>query len=112
MSAHHRTPEWQKTTRDNRSRIAATLPQACIDCGRPITKSDKWQVGHRLSAMQGKAQGLTTAQINHPSNLGPTHAKAPGQKACNQIAGGKLGAAKVNAQRAAKSDQAKRMPSW
>lgn len=36
--------------------------------------------------------GWTTAQINHPTNLGPSHAKGPGQKACNQIAGGKLGA--------------------
>ncbi|MDJ0336430.1 hypothetical protein QMG83_14480 [Salinibacterium sp. G-O1] len=47
-------------------------------------------------------------QINDPSNLGASHTKAKGQKACNQIAGGKLGAAATNRKR--QTD--KNMPSW
>jgi len=84
------------------------LPQPCIDCGRPIHPTDKWQVGHIVSAAQGKAQGWSTTQINAASNLGPSHAKAPGQPACNQIAGGKLGAAISNDKARASS----RLPKW
>lgn len=112
MSEHHRTPEWQRTTRANRPRIAKTLPAQCIDCGRVIHPTDRWQVGHRTPVAVAKAQGWTVAQINHPSNLGPTHAKAPGQRACNQIAGGKLGAAKVKAQVAASRERSERRPAW
>lgn len=88
MTAHHRSPEWQRTVRANRSKIAATLPARCIDCCGAIRPGDRWQVGHRIPVVVAKAQGWTTAQINDLSNLGPTHAKAPGQRACNQIAGG------------------------
>jgi hypothetical protein len=96
MTEHHRTSEWAKTVRTNRPRIAATLPAPCIDCGRPVQPGQKWQVGHIVSAMEGKRMGWTTAQINAPTNLGPSHTKAPGQKACNQIAGGRLGAKASN----------------
>ena len=112
MTAHHRSPEWQRTVRANRSKIAATLPARCIDCGGAIRPGDRWQVGHRIPVVVAKAQGWTTAQINDLSNLGPTHAKAPGQRACNQIAGGKLGAKKTQAKVAAKRETTKRMPSW
>jgi len=112
MSAHHRTPEWQRTTRANRPRIAKTLPAQCIDCGRVIHPTDRWQVGHIVPVAIAKAQGWTVEQINHPSNLGPTHAKAPGQRACNQIAGGKLGAKASAASNAGKREQTRRMPSW
>jgi len=108
MSQHHQTPEWSKAVRVNRPRIEATLPAPCVDCGRPIQRGDRWQVGHIVSAAEAKAQGWTMAQINAPSNLGPTHTKAPGQRACNQIAGGKIGAAISNE----KARTSSRMPSW
>jgi hypothetical protein len=112
MSEHHRTSEWQRTVRMQRPRLAATLPAPCIDCGRPINRGDRWQVGHRVPVAVAKAQGWTVAQINHPTNLGPTHAKAPGQKACNQIAGGKLGAKASASSNSAKRESTRRMPSW
>jgi len=112
VSEHHRTPEWQRTVRVVRPRIAKTLPAQCIDCGRVIMPGDRWQVGHRVPVAVAKAQGWTTAQINDPSNLGPSHAKAPGQRACNQIAGGKLGAKVTQAKAVVKREASKRMPSW
>jgi hypothetical protein len=111
MTAHHRTPEWSKTTRTMRPRLQAAIDAGgarCIDCGRPIVPGQRWQVGHIVSVAQAKAQGWTTQQINAPSNLGPSHAKSPGQRACNQIAGGKLGAAASNKKR----NEGKRLPSW
>lgn len=83
--------------------IKANLPARCIDCGRLIYPDMRWQVGHIVSVAAATRAGWTVAQMNDPSNLGPTHAKAPGQRACNQIAGGKLGAAISNAKRAAKA---------
>lgn len=112
MSEHHRTPQWQTITRVHRPRIKATLPAACIDCGRAVMPTDRWQVGHIVSVVEGKAMGWTRQQLDHPSNLGPSHAKAPGQKACNQIAGGKLGAKVSTAKAAARRETTKRMPSW
>lgn len=109
MSEHHRTTEWARTVRVTRPRLTASLPAACVDCGRLIHRGDRWQVGHIISAAEGKAQGWTTAKINHPSNLGPSHTKAPGQRACNQIAGGKLGASITKAKRQAHRDE---YPSW
>lgn len=108
MSAHHRTSEWSRTVRVMRPIITASLPAPCIDCGRPVTRDQRWQVGHIVSAAQGKARGWSTQQINNPANLGPSHAKGPGQRACNQIAGGKLGAASSKAQR----QRTRRLPSW
>lgn len=108
MTAHHRTPEWQAARRAQRPRIEASLPQPCIECGKPIRKGDRWQVGHRVSVAIAKRKGWTTAQINSPRNLGAVHAKAPGQPACNQIAGGKLGAQIMNDQ----VRDATRLPKW
>lgn len=111
MSEHHRTASWQTTVRVNRPRIAKTLPAPCIDCGRAITAESKWQVGHIVPVAIAKAQGWSVQQINHPTNLGPTHAKAKGQRACNQIAGGKLGG-KISSAKAATRREERRMPSW
>lgn len=82
-----------------RPRIAAQLPMSCIDCGRPVYPDQAWQVGHILSASRAKAMGWTRQQIDSPSNLGPSHTKSRGQRACNQIAGGREGAKLTNAKR-------------
>lgn len=108
MSAHHRTKAWARVVRIVRPAIKARLPQPCVDCGKPVYPDQRWQVGHIVSAMTGKSMGWTPDQINDPTNLGPTHAKGPGQRACNQIEGGKLGAAKTHAKR--KKDR--RLPTW
>lgn len=108
MSAHHRTAEWQAARRVARPIIEASLPQPCIDCGRPIERGDRWQVGHRVAAAVARRLGWTVQQINALANLGPTHAKARGQRACNQIAGGLLGAAMQRTRARA----ARRMPGW
>lgn len=99
VTEHHRTSEWQRARAQARPRIAAALPLPCIDCHQPVRTDQKWQVGHRTPVSVAKRMGWTPAQINAPENLGPTHAKAPGQKACNQIAGGKLGASRTNQKR-------------
>lgn len=106
MSAHHRTPQWQTIVRVHRPRIKATLPAQCIDCPGVVMPTDRWQVGHRVSVAEAKAMGWSRQQIDHPSNLGPTHSK------CNQSAGGKLGAKVSSAKAAARRETTKRMPSW
>jgi hypothetical protein len=67
-----------------------------------------WQVGHIISVAHATAQGWTVQQMNAASNLGPSHTKSRGQKACNQIAGGKIGAAISNQKR----NERKGLPSW
>jgi hypothetical protein len=59
----------------------------------------KWQVGHIVGIEAATRMGWTRSMINSATNLGPSHTKAPGQRACNQIEGGKMGAAKTNARR-------------
>jgi hypothetical protein len=94
MSKHHDNGGWTTADREKAKPIlAATLPAPCVDCGRPIYHGDRWQVGHIVSKAQAAAMGWSNAQSNALSNLGPSHAKARGQRACNQIAGGKLGRA-------------------
>jgi len=102
VTEHHRTSEWSKVRALNRPRIAATLPAPCVDCHRLVSSEQIWQVGHIVSVVIARAMGWTTLQMNHPSNLGPSHRR------CNASAGGKLGAAKVNAAKRAKD----RKPSW
>lgn len=89
-----------------RPRITATLPAPCVDCGGAVTPDDEWQVGHVVGVDEAKALGWTPTQIDAPTNLGPSHRK------CNASAGGKLGAAKVNARRAAPTREAKGLPDW
>lgn len=108
MSEHHRTVEWRAIQRALRPILAAQLPQPCVDCGQFVHAEQKWQIGHIVPAAIGKRSGWTNEQINDPSNLGPTHTKARGQRACNQISGGRLGAAMTNQ----KKKDAKRLPNW
>ncbi|WP_146087948.1 HNH endonuclease [Rathayibacter sp. AY1B5] len=64
--------------------IAPSLPRLCVNgCGRPVLRSDKWQVGHIVGAEYGGKPVL--------SNVGPAHVK------CNTSDGGRRGAAITNA---------------
>ena len=93
MSQHHRDIGWSRIARTLRPRIAASLPQPCIRCGRIVTPDMAWDVGHRVDlAMPG----------SDPWDAGPEHRR------CNRSAGGKAGAAKTNASRRAN----RRMPQW
>jgi hypothetical protein len=112
VSEHHRSASWAAAVRVNKPRIAAALPARCIDCGRPVTPDQRWQVGHIVPVAVAKAQGWTVQQINHPTNLGPSHTKGRGQRACNQIAGGKLGASISNARRKAAEVEEGKFPGW
>lgn len=91
MSRHHRAQQWSKHSPKLRAKILPLLPLPCIECGRPVLKTDTWHVGHRLAAM---LPGSTPK----PSNVGPAHAK------CNLKSGGAMGAKVTNAQRAARRD--------
>lgn len=90
MSQHHRRQKWSTRQPKLKAKIAATLPRACIECGRPVAKDDRWHVGHIRAAAHG---GRPT-----PSNTGPVHAS------CNLRSGGQLGARIVNARRQASKD--------
>lgn len=98
MTAHHRTPEWFRNSRRVRSvlqpRIDAGSVVLCVNCGRPVTKGQKWDVGHIIDASRGGSDAV--------SNLGAAHVR------CNRSDGGRLGAAKTN--RA--SRKARRLPTW
>lgn len=61
------------------------LPLPCRRCGKPVTTTMRWHVGHILD----RALGGT----DDPANQWPEH------EACNTSAGGKLGAAITNARR-------------
>jgi hypothetical protein len=102
MTQHHRTAEWKAFTARMRPRIAASLPRPCIDCPRLVLPTDTWHVGHITAVATAKKLGWTTAQINSPQNVGPSHAH------CNTSTGGTLGAKTANANRKA----ARRMPRW
>ena len=103
MSSHHRTTEWKALSATMRPRIAASLPQPCIDgCGRPVMPGDNWHLGHRVPVAVAKRMGWSMAQINAAQNLGPSHAR------CNTRAGGKLGATISNANRR----QKERLIAW
>lgn len=96
MSEHHRTSEWVKARNRAKPRLAAEIEQGggqCVNCGRwipPGTPRDQWDVGHRMDAAVLKEMGWTSAEINHPDNLGPSHNRKSGLS-CNQKAGGRLG---------------------
>ncbi len=106
MSEHHRTTEWLAASAAMRKVLTPQLPLPCIErrCQRGgiVLPGQRWHVGHRVSVKQAKALGWTTAQTNHPNNLGPSHVR------CNTSAGGTEGAKARNENRAA----ARRMPSW
>lgn len=93
MSQHHRAQKWTTHAPKLREKWAAMLPQPCVECGQPVTREDRWQVGHRRDAMDGGAPTM--------ANTGPVHSKsATWPRNCNQIAGGKRGAAVTNGRRA------------
>ena len=112
MSAEHRTAEWAAVRRRARPIIEASLPAPCVDCGGPVLRSQRWQVGHRVSVAVAKQQGWPLSRIHALTNLGPSHAKARGQRACNQIEGGKLGAQIRNDRRRAQRAARTGLPGW
>lgn len=85
MSEHHRKQKWSTHAPKHRTRIAAMLPAPCVECGRPVSKDDAWQVGHRTPAALGGKPSI--------ANTGPVHT------ICNRKAGGRLGAKVVNSRR-------------
>lgn len=97
MSQHHKRVGWASISQTLRPRIAASLPAQCIRCGGIITRDMKWDVGHRVDLEMPGA---------NPYDVGPEHAR------CNRRAGGRAGARKVNARRAARDPRDERMPAW
>jgi len=94
MSRHHRNQKWTTASPKLRKLHEAMLPQPCVECGQPVFRTDKWQVGHRRDAMDGGAPTFL--------NTGPVHSKsATWPRNCNQISGGKRGASVTNAARRA-----------
>ena len=92
MSRHHIAQKWTTHAPKLRKKLEPRLPLPCLNCPHPVMKTDKWQVGHRRDAALG---GKPTV-----ANTGPTHAWCPAcRKRCNQVAGGKLGAAITNGRR-------------
>lgn len=65
---------------------AVRLPLPCRRCGKPVTKDQRWQVGHIVD----RADRGAVADI---ANQWPEHGK------CNESAGGRRGAAITNARR-------------
>jgi hypothetical protein len=105
MSRHHRAQKWTTYSPKLRALIAPRLPLRCLNCPHAVTKDQTWQVGHRHDAALG---GRPTA-----SNTGPTHAWCPAcKKRCNQVAGGKLGAAVTNAKRRAARQVSRDIRPW
>lgn len=83
-----------------RARCRAMLPHVCRRCGDMILPTDpesSWHAGHR----EDRAAGGTEDGIE------PEHAR------CNTSAGGKVGAAMTNAQRAPQAQiERERTPQW
>jgi 5-methylcytosine-specific restriction endonuclease McrA len=98
VTAHHRTAEWFRNSRKVRRiltpRIDAGSVVQCVNCGRPVVRGQKWDVGHIIDASRGGTDAL--------KNLGAAHVR------CNRSDGGRLGAVKTNAA----SRRARRLPSW
>jgi 5-methylcytosine-specific restriction endonuclease McrA len=68
--------------------IARTLPAPCVNrcqLGGTVYPGQKWHVGHIIDKAYGGTDTL--------DNFGAAHAR------CNQSDGGKIGAARTNAQR-------------
>lgn len=97
MSRHHRAQKWTSKVPGLRAKITPTLPRRCLNCPHLVTPDQKWQVGHVRPASKG---GKASA-----ANTGPTHAYCPacGHR-CNQVDGGRLGAAVTNSRRQARKD--------
>jgi hypothetical protein len=101
VSQHHKDANWSTHSPKLRAMIKAALPLPCVDCGHWVTEDDKWQVGH-LPASDIANSGSISLE-----DVGPSHSRSSvWPRNCNQIAGGKAGAAKTNAKRR----QDKRLP--
>lgn len=97
MSRHHRAQKWTTHSPRLRKLITPQLPLKCVNCPHAVTPDQRWQVGHRQDAARG---GEPT-----PANTGPVHEHCPHcRRACNQHAGGKLGASITNSKRQAAKD--------
>lgn len=97
MSQHHRRAKASTHHPKLRAQIKPRLPLPCVDCPHPVMPDDAWQVGHRIPLSRG---GKTT-----PANTGPSHTFCRAcRKACNQVAGGRLGATVTNSRRQARKD--------
>lgn len=93
MSQHHRKSKHSTHAPKRRREISARLPLQCVNCPHMVTRDHQWQVGHIRDAMFG-------GSIQDPSNVGPSHTWCPEcRKRCNQVAGGRLGAAVTNSRR-------------
>lgn len=104
MSRHHRAQQWSTHSPKLREKLTAIMRRnggalPCVECGQPVLLGiHKWQVGHRQDAGKGGPPTL--------ANVGPVHCKTIDQhgrfiwsRNCNQIAGGKAGAAITNGRR-------------
>lgn len=109
MSRHHRAQKWSTHSPKLREKLTALMRAnggalPCVECGRPVLLDvHRWQVGHRQDAGKGGAATL--------GNVGPVHCKSFDERGrttwprnCNQIAGGKAGAAITSARRRARSE--------
>ncbi len=97
MSQHHRNQQWSTHSPKLRKLIEPQLPLRCVNCPHPVERGEKFQVGHRRDAALG---GKPT-----PANTGPVHAFCRHcGRACNQHAGGKLGARVTNSKRRRSQD--------
>lgn len=80
-----------------RAVIKPQLPLPCVNCPHQVTPDQPWQVGHRRDAARG---GRPTI-----ANTGPSHSWCPScKRRCNQVSGGRLGAAIANSKRQASKD--------
>ena len=75
----------RKVTRA-RAYWSSRLPLPCRRCGRVVLRSHRWHVGHIIDLALGGSE-------TDPANQWPEHG------ACNEQAGGRLGAARRNARR-------------
>lgn len=95
MSRHHRAQKHTTHLPKRRREIEARLPLPCLNCPHPVMPEHSWQVGHIVDAMDGGTSA-------NPNNVGPSHAFCPWcRKRCNQVAGGRRGAAVTNGRRRA-----------
>jgi len=105
VSEHHRRAKASTHHPRLREQIAPSLPAPCVDCPHLVTPDQRWQVGHIIPLSRG---GKTTR-----SNTGPSHSWCPTcRKRCNQVAGGRLGAAVTNAKTVSKRQASKDIRPW
>ncbi|WP_077053508.1 hypothetical protein [Leifsonia sp. ALI-44-B] len=105
MSQHHRNQKWTTHSPKLRKKLEPMLPLPCVNCGKPVLREHKWQVGHRIDAARGGEPTL--------ANVGPVHRKSElWPRNCNQIAGGKLGAQITNSRRSTARNRAQDIREW